>query len=126
MGKLEALCAALCAAFCAAAAMFTAAALYAPAPVRSASGTTDSVTIPKSAPTVSEPGNAPAERAAPEPDYVLRSADGELCVFQGSRLLHRTGVYTRTLPREDQAHLEKGISADSQEALASLLEDLCS
>jgi hypothetical protein len=122
MGKLVA----LCAAFCAAAAMFTAAVLYGPAPVRSASGTTDSITIPESSHTTPKPAPAVKPHSVTEPDYVLRSVDGELCVFRGSRLLHRTGVYARTLPREDQRELEEGISADSQEALASLLEDLCS
>jgi hypothetical protein len=94
--------------------------------VKSITGTADSITIPEGTHATPEPAPAANAPRVTEPDYVLRSADGELCVFQGSRLLHRTGVYTRTLPREDQAHLEKGISADSQEALASLLEDLCS
>ena len=114
----------LCLSLCAAAALWTAALLYRPAPARTASGVTRSVTVP-------EPAHSPAAEANPaEPGpptiYQLRSVDGEVCVFRGRTLLHRTGVATRTLPREDRALLERGICAASQEALASLLEDYCS
>lgn len=102
----------LSAAVCAATALLTAALLWRPAPEHSALEPVHTLRLP-----------APAEA---EPVYVLRSVDGELCVFRGGCLLRRTGVYTLALPREDRALLEDGISAASQEALASLLEDLCS
>lgn len=60
------------------------------------------------------------------PLYELRSVDGEICVFRSGSLLTHTGVLTATLPREDRALLEAGISAETDQELASLLEDLCS
>ena len=120
MGKLVT----LCVAFCAAAALFTTALLYSPPPVSAASGTTESVTLPT--PVQKQPAERPAPEAEAPTIYQLRSMDGELCVFRGRTLLHRTGVDVRTLPREDRELLERGISAASQEALASLLEDLSS
>ena len=119
MGKLLT----LSVAFCAAAALCTAALLYRPIPISAASGSTQSVTLPA-------PAANSLKEPTPEPEpptvYQLRSVDGELCVFRGRTLLHRTGVDVRTLPREDRELLERGISAASQEALASLLEDLSS
>ncbi|MCD8052206.1 MAG: hypothetical protein LUE89_11110 [Clostridiales bacterium] len=60
------------------------------------------------------------------PLYELRSVDGEICVFRSGDLLTHTGVLTASLPREDRALLEAGIPAESDQELASLLEDLCS
>lgn len=107
---------ALSAALCAASALLTAALLWSPSPQRSALEPVRDLQVPAAeSPEHSDPGV-----------YVLRSMDGELCVFRNRTLLRRTGVYTLTLPREDRELLENGISAASQEALASLLEDLCS
>lgn len=58
--------------------------------------------------------------------YVLKADAGELCIFKGSELLRRTGVFVSSLPEEDRFSLEAGITASSQQALTSLLEDLCS
>lgn len=58
--------------------------------------------------------------------YVLRTDHGELCIFQGENLIRRTGVAVSSLPAEDRTALENGITATSQQALSSLLEDLCS
>lgn len=115
----------LCACLCAAAGLFTAALVVGQSDARSASGTEHSITVPEPAP-APEPAPPDDEASDPSTIYVLRSVDGELCVFRGRTLLHRTGVYTSTLPREDQLLLDTGISAASQEALASLLEDMCS
>ncbi|MCC8074585.1 MAG: hypothetical protein LIO95_01350 [Clostridiales bacterium] len=60
------------------------------------------------------------------PLYELRSVDGEICVFRNGSLLTHTGVLVSSLPREDRALLEEGIAAESDQELASLLEDLCS
>lgn len=112
---------------CAAAALFTAALLWTPPDARSAAGTEQTVVIPQPEPGqgADTPSEDPSEPLPPT-IYVLRSVDGELCVFRGRKLLRRTGVRTSTLPREDRTMLETGISAGSQEALASLLEDLSS
>lgn len=58
--------------------------------------------------------------------YVLRADHGELCVFQGSVLLRRTGVAVAALPEKDRTALEGGIAVSTKEDLTSLLEDLCS
>ncbi len=98
----------------AASALLTAALLWSPGAPRSALEPVEGIRAPES-----------TEQEAPAV-YQLRSVDGELCIFQGRKLLRRTGVYTLSLPSEDRELLESGISAASQEALASLLEDLCS
>lgn len=66
------------------------------------------------------------EEDAPPPCYVLRTDRGEVCIFEGDTLLRRTGVAVSSLPAEDRESLSIGIAASSQEALSSLLEDLCS
>lgn len=58
--------------------------------------------------------------------YILKTDEGELCIFQGKTLIQRTGVAVSTLPEDDRFSLEAGICASSEEALTSLLEDLCS
>lgn len=73
---------------------------------------------------VSEPAGAPIGEAAPL--YELRSVDGEICVFRRGSLLTHTGVLVASLPRGDRALLEAGIAAESDQELASLIEDLCS
>lgn len=105
---------ALCAALCAAAALWTAALRYTPAPEQQVVEPVQGLELP--------------EEPAPEqpPMYELRSVDGELCIFRGKTLIRSTGVYTLALPKEDRELLENGIAAASEEALASLLEDLCS
>lgn len=60
------------------------------------------------------------------PLYILRSKDGEICVFRDEELIHRTGVAVSSLPAEDRTMLEAGIAASSEAALTALLEDLCS
>ena len=60
------------------------------------------------------------------PLYELRSEEGEICIYHSGKLFRHTGVFVSSLPREDRALLEEGIAADSDQALASLLEDLCS
>lgn len=62
----------------------------------------------------------------PSPCYELRADGGEVCVYQNGSLLRRTGVAVSSLPKEDRALLEQGITVDSIQALTSLLEDLCS
>lgn len=75
---------------------------------------------------ISDTQPVPIPEEEPPTLYVLRAQDGELCVFRNGELLRRTGVKTSALPAEDRAALENGISATSQQALTSLLEDLCS
>lgn len=73
---------------------------------------------------VTETDTAPDSEAIPL--YELRSVDGEICVFRRGSLLTHTGVLVSSLPREDRALLEVGIAAESDQELASLIEDLCS
>ncbi|MCD8189259.1 MAG: hypothetical protein LUD78_03405 [Clostridiales bacterium] len=73
---------------------------------------------------VTETDTAPDAETVPL--YELRSVDGEICVFRSGSLLTHTGVLAATLPKEDRALLEEGIAAQSDQELASLLEDLCS
>ncbi|MCD8335500.1 MAG: hypothetical protein LUC35_09235 [Clostridiales bacterium] len=47
-------------------------------------------------------------------------------MFRRGSLLTHTGVLAASLPREDRALLEAGIAAESDQELASLIEDLCS
>lgn len=56
--------------------------------------------------------------------WVIRSVDGEVCIFQGETLLLHTGVSADLLPRQDREALEAGIQVESREALTALLEDL--
>ncbi|GEM_PF-2687269 len=110
-----------------AAALSVSALLYAASPAVSASSAEQVTAAEAPPPPQEQPADVPEESpAAPEPLYVLRDVDGELCIFRNSRLLRHTGVYTASLPREDRELLAGGIAAGSEQALASLLEDLCS
>ncbi|MCD8147934.1 MAG: hypothetical protein LUD84_11785 [Clostridiales bacterium] len=73
---------------------------------------------------VTESADEPSGEAVPL--YELRSVDGEICVFRCGSLLTHTGVLVSSLPQEDRALLEAGIAAESDQELASLIEDLCS
>lgn len=58
--------------------------------------------------------------------YILKEQDGYVAVFSsnGQQLIEKTGIPVRSLRQADQTLLESGITADSHEALLSLLEDL--
>ncbi|MDD4510333.1 MAG: hypothetical protein PHY23_05475 [Oscillospiraceae bacterium] len=69
-----------------------------------------------------------AESAAPaaaEERRLVKAYDGQVCIFvEGEALPRRnTGIYTATLPNEDQTMLEEGIWVSSQAELSSILED---
>jgi hypothetical protein len=121
MEKLSLRMLALSAAFCAAATLGTAALLWTGSPAAAETSRSATVHLSPAQPTQDE--RAPSD---PAPLYVLRSVNDELCISRGQTLLRRTGVSTLSLPREDREMLSNGIAAASQEALASLLEDLCS
>ena len=57
--------------------------------------------------------------------YLVKEYGGQVCIFEeGEALpLRNTGIYTATLPDEDQTRLKDGITVKSQEELSSLLED---
>ena len=57
--------------------------------------------------------------------YIVKEYGGQVCIFEEGESLPRrnTGIYTATLPNQDQARLKDGISVSTQEELSSLLED---
>ncbi|MGI6498198.1 MAG: hypothetical protein ACOX0U_05170 [Oscillospiraceae bacterium] len=67
--------------------------------------------------------NAPAPTAGER--YLIKEYGGQVCIFAAGEALPRrnTGIYTATLPNEDQAMLEEGIWVSSQAELSSVLED---
>lgn len=67
-----------------------------------------------------------AEEPVETVTYELRVEEGEVCVYEGERLILRTGVAVASLPASDRALLEGGIVASSAEELTRLLEDLTS
>lgn len=77
------------------------------------------------------PGNAPTEGAdTPEerhPLYVLKIENGELVVLDGGgTVLRSVNPNAGFLPAGDVAMLKRGIDIDSEEELASLIEDFSS
>lgn len=66
----------------------------------------------------SEPGNL-------EGEYVLRSYEGCICVFESGEdnPVIRTDITLEALRETDQALLESGITVDSYEKLIRILED---
>lgn len=67
-----------------------------------------------------------AEESVDVPYYELRAEGGEVCVYEGEKLILRTGVAVSSLPASDRALLDGGIVASSPEELTRLLEDLTS
>lgn len=67
---------------------------------------------------------SPSESSV-SPPFVVKAYQGQICVFQADQTLpaQNTGIWVSTLPDEDQALLENGISVSSQKELSSLLED---
>lgn len=84
-----------------------------------------------------QPENAPAGSVSQQktlalagqygenPLYIVREYEGQICVFlpEGSMPELMTGIQVSTLPSKDQRMLQEGIGVESQEALASILED---
>ncbi|MDD4715816.1 MAG: hypothetical protein PHT34_04635 [Oscillospiraceae bacterium] len=64
-------------------------------------------------------------REAAKALYVVKEYQGQICVFSPGENLPEltTGIPADTLRAGDRLLLKKGIQVDSQEALASLLED---
>ena len=58
-------------------------------------------------------------------EYLVKSYNGQVCVFAdgGAMPQQNTGIYTATLPAEDQVLLQVGILVASQAELSALLED---
>ncbi len=63
-----------------------------------------------------------------EPQFVIAAWEGQVAVFEGGSPYPKQvfDVYVRALPAEQQAALQAGIPAETEEELSVLLEDYTS
>lgn len=69
-----------------------------------------------------ESGNFQVEEVSAE--YLVKSHNNIVCVYQNGALVCSTGIRTASLPQSDRDLLEEGIPVQTTAELASLLEDL--
>lgn len=67
-----------------------------------------------------------SESPIQQSEYVVKSANGKIVVYQGNTMIYRTNTAVNTLPKKDQKELLYGIQADTKEEVKLIIEQYCS
>lgn len=83
--------------------------------------------VPISQTTVEESAAAAEVTPTPSPEpvckYTVKELDGQVVVYHNDQILKKLSIDLSLLPAENRRLLKEGITVDSEEKLAELLED---